>query len=307
MRSLPLLAVSVVAGILAGCAASADSATFDAGPDQNRDAGSDVEKGNTPVTTPAEAFGASTIMVNGFTTNALSDVVVCPTGAAPLSVALPTTGTIALTNYPGIARGRGVDLGRVDFSAGVEVYSASDVANQQDRTCGALQLKPHLHVDLTTTSLGGPSVIVLLDQAVGKAVARRIAISVKAEPVPDHVVAHFAAAPAGSVAPDLTVTGDGLSAQVGTPSASTAVVMPAHADYVVTFKDAAKFSYSQSLGSIQRVSDPTTEPGAFYSPRTQFLFILLGDPSDRYTEKLPRDVTGKELHVAAVPFELVAK
>lgn len=272
-------------------------------PKTNEDAGA----GNLPdaAALPADAFQPSTILVNGLVDDALTDVRICLPGDG---VALPGERSLALANYPGLARGRGVDLGQVAVT-GLDVFAASALKSYPTTTtCQLLRDQvPFTHVDAEGTATG-PTALVLLDDTKGSLSLKRITLQAGLPPTVDRVAGQFAFASAGVTSAKLTMTFDAVKAQTDTASSSNGFLLPAQYEGTITVSDGASFSYQQSLRSVQHVSDPTTDPVTFYDVRTQYLFILLGDVKEPYVAwKSPEAITGKELHIAAVPFTLTPK
>lgn len=286
----------VVSLALAACSA-ASSGT--AGPPYTTgdDAGTDVIKQRT--------YESTVVLVNALTSDAIGDVRVCP---APSNALAVPSAPVALTNYPGLGRGRGVDLGKFDVSGGIDVFSAAAIKDKVGN-CGTLR-NGNTYTHVTVPPVGkGPVAIVLVDDAKGAVTAKVVALGVGVTPTSDQVAAQFAFAGTGLTATTLTLTFQSVSAQGGTAAASPGFLLEKkNFDASVEVSDGASFTYSQSLASIQYVSDPTTDPATFFDPRTQYLFVLVGDPTDPYTAyKSPDKLTGRELHVTAVPFALVAQ
>ncbi len=294
------LVFPILAGLalvsLGACGAAADGTTIPT--TGTPDAGMDARL------VPA-AFQSTVVLVNALTSDAIGDVRICPKDSKALAV--PSNRPIALTNYPGLARGRGVDLGIFDLSGGVDVFSASAIKDKSG-DCGTMR-NTSTFTHLAITPASGPSALVLVDDAKGVITAKQIALTVGATPTSDEVAGQFAFAGTGLTATQLTMTFQTAKAQTGTSAASSGFLLPkSYGDKVHVSDDSATFTYDQTLASIQYVSDPTTDPVTFFDPRTQYLFILVGDPSEPYSAyKAPEQLTGRELHLAAVPFTLVPK
>ncbi len=314
-RSLSFLFVSLAsvacAATLGGVACSvASDASTTPGPNNRDDAaigGSDA--GSVPVTADGSDYGPdvlapSVVLVNGLLGDALGDIRVCP--ASGSAVAVPNDVPMPLANYPGIARGHGLDLGAFDVTGGIDVFAASVLQSDLTKTCAALRDdKPFVHVALPVWP--GANAYVLLDDAKGNITATRIALREGVAPGESTVVGQFAFAVDGVSGP-LTLTSGAVKAQSDTALASPGFILPYAADATLSVSDGSAFSYQQSLASVQHVTDPTTIPQTFYGVRTQFLFVLLGDPKVPYVGwKSPEQITGKELHVTAIPFTVRRK
>ncbi|CAN5701634.1 hypothetical protein BH09MYX1_BH09MYX1_39020 [soil metagenome] len=293
---LPLLALAFAAGHIAcGAGPEIDAAT-DAGPNQP-DSGTFLSDGATPA-----SLQKSIVFVNAVTAGPLVDVRLCASNAK--GVAVPNDHPMALTNFPGIARGRGIDLGAFDASGGIDVFAADAIRDQISTTCGSLRQPgtkyPSTH--LGAPVINGPTALVLVTDGTGALALRSIALSKGAEPTVGQIAVQFASA---SLPSAVTMTFEGGEAHSGTESASVGFLVPKSFEAELSLNDGAKFTYTQSLRSIQHVSDPTTDPATFFDSRTQFLFVLVGDPLDPYGAYESADqLTGKELHVAAIPFSV---
>lgn len=266
--------------------------------------GGTVDRIQVPV--PAD-FSQSVVLVNGLISDVIGDVRVCPSSSS--ATALPSDRPVALTNYPGIARGRGLDLGTFDLKGGIDVFSASAIKDKPSN-CGSLRnAGPSTYTHVSVTMVDGPCAVILTDDPKGVVSAKTVALSVGVTPTVDDVAAQFAFAGTGLSATSLTLTFQTSKAQSDTGSASVGFLLPKKFDESVTVSDEpATFTYTQSLGSIQYVSDPTTDPATFFDARTQVLFVLVGDPKDPYEAFKPAEqLTGRELHLTAVPFTLTPK
>lgn len=292
----PILAAYLTVLSMGGCSAAANGTT-------PTSTGTPADAATDAPRVPTQ-FQPTVVLVNALTSDAVGDVRMCPKDSNALAV---PSRPIALTNYPGLARGRGIDLGTFDLSGGIDVFSASAVKDESEK-CGSLR-NGSAFTHLAVTVQSGPSALVLVDDAKGVITAKQIGLTVGANPTSTEVAGQFAFAGTGLKAAQLTLTFQTAKAQTGTTSASSGFLLPkSFDDEVHVSDDTATFTYSQTLASIQYVSDPTTDPVTFFDPRTQYLFILVGDPSDPYgAYKAPEQLTGKELHLAAVPFTLVPK
>lgn len=304
MRPLLLLAVSVGSlaslGSLGGCGA-ADPGTPVPTP-ATSDGGS---RGDAAIYGPPDAFlEPSLVLVNGLVTNTkLTDVRVCPDEAGD-ALPLPAGRPMPMANYPGIPRGGGADLGKLTTPA-LRVYKARDAMNE---TCSSLFSKGGIRLPLSGTLLG-VHVVVLVDGPNDTVATKIIRIPLGAQPGDHLIAAQAAIGLGGSSGTDSgTVTFPAASAQVGTDAANATagVQIPDTVSGVIQAK-VGSIDFTQSLASIQTVSDPTTEPTAFYGVRTQYLFVLVGDPAKPYKPVAPQDFAGTELHFTAVPFVVEAK
>lgn len=308
-RSLSFLFCFVLGSVCgaAGCMAASDASSTPNG-NNDRDAGV-----GDAATVPGlvdgsdhgpDALEPSVVLVNGLLGDAIGDVRVCP--ASGSAVAVPNDVPMPLANYPGIARGHGRDLGAFDVSGGIDVFAASAIQGDLTKTCAALRDdKPFVHVPIPIA--GGANAWVLLDDGVGGITVKRIGLNEGAAPTEGAVVGQFAFAVAGMTGP-LTLTSGAVKAQSDTALASTGFVLQGAGDTLLDVSDGSGFSYQQSLASVQHVTDPTTIPQSFYGVRTQFLFVLLGDPKNPYVGwKSAEQITGKELHVTAIPFAVRRK
>jgi len=327
------VAVAMGAFAAAGCGFSGNaSPPATSGADADADADADAKL--TPLDEKVRV-----VIVNGLTergdsgTTEYQDVRVCFGGTG---AALPQTGAMPLSNYPGVARGRGVDLGAIDQvpAQGTElhVFDANIVHFKPDDTCAALlasgsgsafhqtvtfdqPLLPGKHYLLVLTDVGGTmslQVASLEDTYLGSAEA--------GTPTPVQAqVGLFSSWPKGKFSVQLQ------DANAPTKPMATAVspnvVVSATAPIVVsspTGYDALSLAFVpdvaganppqlvQSLTSIQYVSDPTTDPRGFFDRRQNFVFVAVGDPSD--TSVLANggrnaDFTGSGLHIVAVPYD----
>ena len=267
---------------------------------------------------------ASLVLVNGLVgggQKAYDDVRVCIDGVAnPLPDAVP----MPMSNYPGVARGTGVDLGKAPMMMTLRVFHArnlsKDAAWAQDRiSCDswAASYPPTL---IPVTLSMGPTLAVLVDDPTG----------------PDGIQVRTGALPGeykGSVGAIQLVaaefstfarTGESLRVTVssGLAGSGTTGVL-ANAPYalatsggpidgdVVRFerldsKNAVTASFDQTLGSVQFLSDPTTTPSTYFDRRTNFALVLLGDATSPVSQD-EKDLhfDGKGLHAVAVPYAAV--
>lgn len=281
------------------------------------------------------------VLVNGLTSrsdsgiNDYQDVRVCfgALGAA----ALPKTGTMPLSNYPGVARGRGVDLGAIDQvptqGSELHVFDANVVHGKADDACPAL-LAPsgggsaaHQTLKFDQPLLGGKHYLLVLTEANGSMSLHVAALedqytgsSDGGTPAP--VLAQFGLFSSWTKGPfsvqlqdngaPIKVLATGVSQNV-VVSAAEAISIPSTPSY-----DSRSLAFSpdvagpspaelvQSLASIQYVSDPTTNPLAFFDRRQRFVFVAVGDPNDLSVlvngGRNPA-FEGSGLHIVAVPYD----
>lgn len=298
LASTALAFVSIVVATTTGCSGS--QAGADAAPTSDVEAGPGLADAAPPPKTP---LVGSSVIVNGLLGDAIGDIRVCP--AKGPGVALPNARPMPLANYPGIPRGHGLDLGNIDVSNGLDVFAASAIAGKIETTCSELR-DGFPYVRVSPPASEGANAWVLVDDPQGNVSVVQIALNLGAAPTEGRVAGQFAHVVDGVSGP-LTLTSGPTAAQTGTGQSSTGFLVTGP-EATLKVSDGGKFTYEQSLASIQHVADPTTTPSAFYGTRTQFLFLLLGDPKNPYLGwKSPEGITGKELHITAIPFVVQAK
>lgn len=272
------------------------------------------------------ATAPSLVLVNGLIGGGkygYDDIRVCLDGADyPLPDALP----MPMTSYPGVARGTGVDLGASNTMT-LRVFRAFDLEGDSASLgsripCASWVAKTSISKTSIPVVLSGPTLVVLVDDPTGPdgIQARTGALPAAYKGTKDSlqlVTAEFStfARKGGS----LRVTVDDRPAGAGLTG-----VLSSDAYAFTTapgFVDGAKLrfvrtdlsnvdtaSFTQTLGSVQFLSDPTTTPAPFFARRANFALVLLGD------ENLPvaldgRDLhfDGRGLHAVAVPYAAVAQ
>lgn len=259
------------------------------------------------------------------------DVRLCFSG---VPLALPSTGTMPLTNYPGIARGRGLDLGAIPGSGLIEidVLDALDVqGSTADGACARLTDPQEstaarvASVKVSVALMPGANLLVLRDGPSGGITIERASLigavqgsELDAGPWPIQgqygVFSSWLAADASAnveAVDDAGVHTLAPSLGPGALGPPTNITVASPDGYEVSSLrfasagDGGPTDVAQTLGSIQYVSDPTTSPAAFFERRASFVFVLVGDPADRTAladggRKAGLD--GAELHVLAVPY-----
>jgi len=299
---------------------------------------------------------ASVVLVDGLvngdtkdTTGAsltLDDVRVCirnATTKAPITqYALPDSTTMPLTNYPGIHRGGGVDLGSIkSFDVEVDVFSASDLAgdatwssSRGNFTCQLIEqdqnsLPARPHARFSVTLKGGVNVLALVDAADDAGAT----VGLEQRSFDDVTFAGAEGSLWGTV---VDFSGWHAASQVGayfgnpvdgSGPTNDAIVDPIDSKKTPSPHEIAKTidgyetlgvrfdalsggqpadRFGQSLDSIAFVSDAVVTPPEFYGVRANFVFALVGDPNDPTSVKNSggRDPAfdGRGLHVVAVPY-----
>jgi len=249
--------------------------------------------------------------------------------------ALPDTGTMPLTSYPGIARGRAADLGQVQGGLAVgplqiDVLDAYAVQTSTSGGACAKLLEPQggfAHVPSATVTVNlvpGVNLLVLRDRPSG-GVAIEQAVLSGALAGPDAgtrpimgqvgVFSSWLAPDASAVVEVLDDAGaralvSALGAGTVGPSPATTIAFASDDPYEISslrFRSPGSqpTEVTQTLGSIQFVSDPTTSPATFFDRRATFAFVVVGDPKDTTAladggRKAGFD--GAELHIVAVPY-----
>jgi hypothetical protein len=251
------------------------------------------------------------------------------------SHAVPYDRPVPLTNYVGLQKGSGIDLGSYGPAAlDIDVYSAFNLAfdaawsPSSSATCAAMSCAggscvPHVRVSVVLT--GDVNVVAIVDDPNGTSgVKTRIAA------FEDVTYAGTTSSIFGTVV-DLSDwnTGATIGAFYGNWQDGTDVTGPlasplakdtAASPKQITASikgfetpgirfDASGSStdhFGQSLDSIAYVANPTVTPPAFYDVRQNFVFALIGDPDDTSSVNLqggrnPK-FTRSGLHIAAVPY-----
>ena len=310
-----------LAGALAACGADGTSSSVGpGGGEAGVDAGTFSADAATERLIPADQT-PSLVLVNGMIGGgklAYDDVRVC-LDAAPYP--LPDAVPMPMSNYPGVGRGTGADLGAVSASVTLRVFRARDlrtdarwVANRVSCDSWAVT---YPFTTLSVTPLGGPTLVVLVDDPTGPdgIRARTGALPANYRGVKDSlelVPAEFSTFAKAGQTLHVTVAGGAAgSGATGVLAASTFAFATAGGDVDAVKlrferKDAQKIvtgSFEQTLGSVQFLSDPTTTPSAYFDRRTNFVLVLLGDE----TSPVPLDdkdlhFDGKGLHVVAIPY-----
>lgn len=273
-----------------------------------------------PSNRDAELGDASStlVLVNGLIgggSQGYDDVRVCIDGVAnPLPDAVP----MPMTNYPGVGRGTGIDLGPAQLSLTLHVFRAStlqqDAAWASDRVSCSSWLAKVAYTSIPVKLLGGPTLVVLVDDPLG----------------PDGIQARVGALPASYAgtrdslqlvtAEFSTFAKEGESFRVtldqGAVGSGETGVLSAKPfafsttggvqDALLRFErvdatEAVTASFEQTLGSVQFLSDPTT--ATYFDRRTNFAIVLLGDATKPVAQD-ERDLKfdGKGLHAVAVPY-----
>ena len=279
------------------------------------------------------------VLVNGLTTHADSgitdyqDVRVC---FGSIGAAAPATGVMPLSNYPGVARGRGVDLGAIGVipavGSDVYVFDANVVRGKADAKCSALLAAgsggaPHVTVKLgQSLEVGNRYLLVLNDDAGSMKLfvqPLKETYDGNAEAgTPTPILAQvgtFSSWPKGKFAvqvrdanPTPVTLATGLSVgTVAVASAPITVASPSGYDlrsvaFVPDDVSSVPRELVQSLASIQYVSDPTTDPLSFFDRRQNFVFVAIGDPNDLSAlanDGHNPDFKGSGLHILAVPYD----
>lgn len=332
--TLGMVAAGAALAALAACAANDMSplpaVEVDGGRDGATDASASIEAGAIPVRVVVVNALTRAVAV-GDAGDKARDVRLCFSG---VPLALPSTGTMPLTNYPGIARGRGLDLGQISASGPVEidVLDADAVhTSTANGACSRLtdpQEAPAARVASAKVSVAlmpGVNLLVLRDGPNDGIVIEQAQLIGSVEgsdpdagPQPIQgqygVFSSWLAADASAsveavddagVHPLAASLGPG---QLGPPIVITVASPDGYEVSSLRFAsggDAGPAGVSQTLGSIQYVSDPTTSPAAFFERRASFVFVLVGDPADRTAladgGRKP-SLDGAELHVLAVPY-----
>ncbi len=312
----------------------------------SRDAGVDAKPSgyDSGVDAGAGDFGSSLVFVNGLVNGnatdqngapiVLDDVRVC-VATSGTSYALPDSAPMPLTNYAGIQRGRGVDLGKASpGDVTLEIYRAAELAADaawvtdrsaftcQTMSCVGTGLPCIRHVTITGSLGPGVNVVALVDAQSG--------VKLETTSFTDltfggstgelwgtfvdfsgwHSTSELGAYYGNFV--DGAVTNVTLVDPLVKPPITPKLVaaLSTYDDLGIRF-DAwsgghAFDRFGQSLDSIAFVSNATLTPPAFYGVRENFVFALVGDPNDPTSVQNlgGRDpqFDGRGLHVVAIPY-----
>jgi hypothetical protein len=282
----------------------------------------------------------SLVLVDGFITGGslqLDDVRVCirdhnaAEGTYITPHAMPNDRVIPLTNYVGLEKGSGIDLGPTLVpSIDIDIFPAATIANDSAWAPNDALSCSKIACTGTTGCLLFTRVSVILTQDVD-AVAlvddtSASGVGTRVAPFEDQV---FFGKPGEiyGTAVDFSNwnNGDTISAYYGdwqgaagsgkpvanpiaTDGAPTPMLLatsvPSYETLGLRF-DAKATTFGQSLDSIAFVASSTVTPPAFYDIRENFVFALVGDPNDTsVNDNGGRNAafTRKGLHVAAVPY-----
>jgi hypothetical protein len=293
-------------------------------------------------------FASSLVFVNGLVNGSatdqngapivLDDVRVCVVTGTK-SYALPDSAPMPLTNYAGVQRGRGADLGKVSpGNVVLQIYRASELAADAawvaDRSsftcqtigCVGLGLPCIRHVTVSASLVPGVNVVALVDALVDA----QSSVSLEATSFTD---TGFGGSPGELWGTFVDFSGWQSGFEIGAyygnyvdgAGTNTTLVDPlvkppitpklvatltTYDDLGVRF-DAwsgghAFARFGQSLDSIAFVSNATVTPPAFYDVRKNFVFALVGDPNDPTSVQLDGgrnpQFDGRGLHVVAIPY-----
>ncbi len=240
-----------------------------------------------------------------------------------------------LSSYPGIARGRGLDLGPISTTAtSVQVFDAKSIKAdvkggdaQFRQTCGQLAGDPSSYVELTQPEAPGPHNLLVLQDDAGQSsgVSLRLGqLTTQAVAPADDAGATgalygtfsvYAAWGEGGTFDVSMIPGDAgtvsLSSALGSAAPSTVAPIPITSPYDQT---SLRFESSepavtprtleQTLAETQILSDPTTAPSELYGRRADFAFVVVGDPASSAIGDAGADPSfdGKAMHILVVPF-----
>ena len=337
----------------AACGASNGPDIVDSGSERD-DALADAANGQGDVKSPPAnvvpelvfvdgvAVGSATWPQGGFN---LDDVRVCvhDQAAAPnvfiTPQAVPSDRVIPLTNYVGLQKGSGIDLGSFNAAAiDIDVYPAillqNDAAWSPDpnETCAKISCTKQgppcvAHVRLSVVLTGSVNVVALVDDQdldSGLGVKSRSAAFIDTTfdgtigaingTVVDlsdwhtgETIAAYYGDPQGT---------SGSGAELAKPLAKDAAGAPipitksiaSYETFGVRFDQigSASDTFGQSLDSIAYVANPTVTPPDFYGVRENFVFALVGDPNDATSVNLENgrnpSFNRNGLHIAAIPY-----
>ena len=318
-----VLACAMLAAWGAACSAGSSDTSFDrvdagtGGPVPGEtDASTDVQNTATP-------SRVSLVLVNGLVDAgkpALDAVRVCIAGKPhPLPDAVP----MPMTNFPGIPRGTGVDLGAADTTVTLRVFRAidlrTDAAWSARTSCDSWAGLADNTMLTLTNLLPGPNLAVLVDDPKGTngIGAKTAALPAQYSGQKDTlqmVAADYSTFATGGEVVHVSVQG----AAVGFGTAGMLSSAPYGFSTLGVTLDGAKIRFDrgatdgaaaffeQTLGSVQFLADPTTTTATYFDQRTNYAFVLLGDASKPVTtDAKDLQFDGKGLHVVAIPYAAV--
>jgi hypothetical protein len=248
--------------------------------------------------------------------------------------AQPYDRVIPLTNYVGLQNGSGIDLGPITAAAiDIDVYPASLLqgdaawAPNDSQTCAKIACTdkgptcvPHVRWSLALS--GTVNVVALVDDTGGTGVKARVASFVDHafDGQPNHIFGTVvdlsdwhSGETVGAYYGDWQTPGSGAALAVPLSKDTAASPMPiattsAYEDVGLRFDETGTKpdTFGQSLDSIAFVADPTVTPPTFYGVRENFVFALVGDPTDASSVNAQGgrnpQFDRKGLHIAAVPY-----
>lgn len=240
------------------------------------------------------------VVVNAITevNGAFDGVVIClgKSGAPRPQTIMP------LTNFAGIPVGGGADFGSSNGSITLNVFDAATVPGGE--SCGSL-VNTQPHASLPVDVLGGGVTVLALvtDLSQPKHVkVRQIRYPSDSSPQPGFVKAHFANLSAATGSVKLSVAGV-PKADLATDNEVSSGFSFEYGPQVELVATTLTGTVAQSLESVQYATDPTSTPEAFFGVRASFVFALVGDPKLGFDAGTPaKDLTGRELHLIAVPY-----
>jgi hypothetical protein len=325
-------ACALVVGALAACSASSsslgpvDQGQPEAGVVKAEDAGDagDGAETSDASATPKIPAEPSLVLVNGLIDagqTGLDDIRVCIDSR---QYALPDAVPMPMSNYPGIGRGTGVDLGAAAYSVTLRVFRAvdlrTDAAWSTRTTCTSWESMATF-TTLTLNLGGGPNLVVLVDDPNGTG-----GIGARIGSLPQDyaggkdslqmVPAEFSTfAKSGSTLHVLVngiELGSGASGVLAPIPYALSTLGPSFDATKVRFErrgaDAATVFFEQTLGSAQFLADPTTTTASYFDRRSNYAFVLLGDATNPVAaDAKDLQFNGKGLHVVAVPYVAVPK
>ncbi len=284
-------------------------------------------------------IGTSTYELTTGTELQFQDVRVCLfNGTTPLTpYAIPDDHVMPFTNYVGVERGRGLDLGSFNTSGTitVNVFNASDLANDSawapsragndcksitcdstfpcrahaafqapltndvtllglvdDTNSGHVKLAPVGFEDNAFAGAEGDlwgTVVNLAGWQSGLTVGSFYMKGTASQALMDPLTPNTAAKPA-------------LISNLSSPSSYDG----ASVSFVAESGQQPFDQFAQTLDSIAFVSNPNVDPITFYDVRQNFVFALIGDPSDETSVLLDNGrnykFDGTGLHIIAVPY-----
>lgn len=275
----------------------------------------------------------------------LDDVRVCvhDKSAAPnvfmTDHAQPYDRVIPLTNYVGLQKGSGLDLGTMNATAvDIDVYPAALLQNDaawspdSNETCAKISCTnkgpPCVeHVRLSTTLTENVNVVAMVDDTsadAGSGVKLRTASFTDTPFGGSNGSIHGTVVDLSDWNTGQTIGayyGDwkgasGTGAPLAVPLAKDVAATPIEVTALVDSYETsgirfdqtgpAPGSFGQSLDSIAYVADPTVTPPSFYGVRENFVFALVGDPNDATTVNAQDgrnpSFNRNGLHIAAMPY-----